>query len=160
MFEREPDSRQSIPPVSRRSSPHGDAKDIRSIWAVAVVLCLASAIPVAGHYVRSAESSAATMAASLQEETALEQTDTVPVAVAKAPAEHGSGAVVPASAIARIDGQSIVFVVDDAVKLLVATPVDLGAEVAGMRRILSGLTPGQIVVAEASPPLQRMLAQR
>lgn len=159
MFEREPDSRQSIPPVTRRSLAPDETKDGRGIWAAAI-LFLAVAVPVFAHHVKSAEPGAASFIASTDEETVLEQNSAVPVTVAAAPAGPGLGAVVPTSAIAHVDGQPIVFVVDNAVKLLIATPVAIGGEAGGLQHILSGLTPGQIVVAEAKPPLQRMLAQR
>jgi hypothetical protein len=49
----------------------------------------------------------------------------------------------------------MVFVADRDLRLLVATPVELGAAVGNEQRVLSGLEAGQLVVTEGVAMLER-----
>ncbi|HEX4338906.1 MAG TPA: hypothetical protein VH062_23530 [Polyangiaceae bacterium] len=68
---------------------------------------------------------------------------------------HRAVALVPRSAVARMDGRAMVFVADRDLKLLVATPVELGATEGEEQRVLSGVSAGQLVVTEGVAMLQR-----
>jgi hypothetical protein len=71
------------------------------------------------------------------------------------PDGHRAVALIPRSAVARLDGRSVVFVADRDLKLLVATPVELGATEGEQQRVLSGVSAGQVVVTEGVAMLQR-----
>ena len=64
-------------------------------------------------------------------------------------------ALVPKTAVTHVDGRTMVFVADQDLKLLVATPVELGATEGEQQRVLSGLSAGQLVVTEGVAMLQR-----
>jgi hypothetical protein len=64
-------------------------------------------------------------------------------------------AVVPRSAVARMEGKPMVFVADRHLKLLVATPVVLGAVEGEEQRVLSGVSAGQLVVTEGVAMLEK-----
>lgn len=64
-------------------------------------------------------------------------------------------AVVPRSAVARVEGRPMVFVADRDLKLLVATPVVLGAVEGEEQRVLSGVSAGQLVVTEGVAMLEK-----
>lgn len=89
------------------------------------------------------------------------------VAVREAPARWSalrqSGAKissVPRSVVTLIDGKAMVIVAEKGLRLLVATPVELGATDGSNQRILSGLTAGQMVVSEDAATLQRLASRR
>jgi hypothetical protein len=69
-------------------------------------------------------------------------------------------ALVPRSAVARMDGRNMVFVADSDLRLLVATPVELGATEGDQQRVLSGVSAGQRVVAEGVSMLQHQNVPR
>ena len=69
-------------------------------------------------------------------------------------------ALVPRSAVARMDGRAMVFVADSDLKLIVATPVELGAIDGEQQRVLSGLSAGQRVVTEGVAMLERQAPSR
>jgi hypothetical protein len=64
-------------------------------------------------------------------------------------------AVVPRSAVARMEGRPMVFVADRDLRLLVATPVVLGAIDGEEQRVLSGVSAGQLVVTEGVAMLEK-----
>ena len=68
---------------------------------------------------------------------------------------HHLVAVVPRSAVARMEGRPMVFVADKNLKLLVATPVVLGATEGEEQRVLSGVSAGQLVVTEGIAMLEQ-----
>jgi hypothetical protein len=69
-------------------------------------------------------------------------------------------AVVPRSAVARMDGRPMVFVAERDLKLIVATPVELGATEGEQQRVLSGVSAGQLVVTEGVAMLERQAHSR
>lgn len=159
MFEREPDSRMSIPPVSGRTPLPEEPLGLRGI-AAAAALCFAVAVPFIAHRVRGVEPSSASAMTAGWDAPSSEVQDTVSVAIVRAPAGAAAGAVVPSSAVGLADGRPVVFVVDDTLKILVETPVELGARCGSDQRVLSGVMAGQKVVAAAERPLHGALAQR
>ncbi|HVU02014.1 MAG TPA: hypothetical protein VHE30_09690 [Polyangiaceae bacterium] len=66
---------------------------------------------------------------------------------------------VPDTAITEIEGKPTVFVMERDLHLLVATPVVLGRHAGAEREVLSGVSRGQFVVADALST-QRALASR
>jgi hypothetical protein len=69
-------------------------------------------------------------------------------------------AIVPRSAVARMDGRPMVFVADRDLRLIVATPVELGATEGEQQRVLSGISAGQLVVTEGIAMLERQAPPR
>ena len=61
----------------------------------------------------------------------------------------------PRSAVTRMEGRPMVFVADRDLRLLVATPVELGATEGDEQRVLSGIAAGQLVVTEGVAMLER-----
>jgi hypothetical protein len=74
--------------------------------------------------------------------------------------EERKVAIVPRSAVTRMDGRAMVFVADRDLKLIVATPVELGATEGEQQRVLSGVSAGQLVVTEGVAMLERQAPMR
>lgn len=143
-------SRRTIPPVadwaaetlSAPPPPGGPSW----FWVV-VTLGAAAAIPVFMH-LRPAPELGPTLASP----------EVDPAAVAAESA--GSGRVlVPEGAVTVVEGKPTVFIAERALRLLVATPVDLGARRGGAREILAGVSAGQMVVSDGRYAL-RVMASR
>jgi multidrug efflux pump subunit AcrA (membrane-fusion protein) len=67
--------------------------------------------------------------------------------------------VVPEAAVTEIDGKATVFVAEQSLHLLVATPVELGHAKGAHREILSGVTAGQMVVTNGVSALRTMASR-
>jgi multidrug efflux pump subunit AcrA (membrane-fusion protein) len=72
----------------------------------------------------------------------------------------GARALVPASAVAEIDGKPTLFVAERSLHLLVATPVEIGARRGDDREILSGISEGQAILADGRSAVHRAIASR
>jgi multidrug efflux pump subunit AcrA (membrane-fusion protein) len=78
--------------------------------------------------------------------------------VARAAFSNGH-VVIPQIAVTEIGGKPTVFVAERDLRLLVATPVVLGAERGPDREILSGVSAGQMVVTNGLPTLRAMASR-
>jgi hypothetical protein len=68
-----------------------------------------------------------------------------------------AGVSVPEAAVVEIDGKPSVLVAERDLRLLVATPVELGEQLHGQRRhIMGGVAAGQFVVADATSAHHRL----
>jgi hypothetical protein len=158
-------SLRSIPPIARGSFPPAPPQDHPSTWIWAVG-ALALAVVVATGALRLGFSGQKSYGAGAATEEPGESGPGLRTEVVRdaplhrmADALHSDGrravAIIPRSAVARMDGRAMVFVADRDLKLLVATPVELGATEGDQQRVLSGVSAGQLVVAEGTEMLQR-----
>jgi len=155
-------SLRSIPPIARSSSLPPEPRSSNWAWAVGA-LALAGAVAVGAPYLRVSGQRSYGAGAESQEPANPGpglRTEVVRDAPLHRMAEpvhegHKAVAVVPRSAVARMDGRAMVFVADRDLKLIVATPVELGAVEGEQQRVLSGLSPGQVVVTEGVAMLER-----
>jgi hypothetical protein len=163
-------SLRSIPPIARASLPPPPPPQHHPsswIWAVGA-LALAGVVAVgAPHFgVGSQRSYGAGAESETVEPGPGLHTEVVRDAPLHRMAEpvradgHRAVALVPRSAVARMDGRPMVFVADRDLKLLVATPVELGATEGEQQRVLSGVSAGQLVVTEGVAMLQRQSPNR
>ncbi len=161
-------SLRSIPPVAGLSvPPSGRRSRVGSTWlgAAAMVGVLAG---VALAVQRVGGAAADALGSGAQEPAGQRGVDGTPglrtVVVRGAPRRpmvrsrdeaRGAVAVVPRSAVARLDGKAMVFVAEQDLHLLVATPVELGAAEGDEQRVLAGLSAGQVVVTEGVAQLEK-----
>jgi hypothetical protein len=68
--------------------------------------------------------------------------------------------VIPRSAVTTVDGRTVVFVAEKELRLLVATPVELGSVEGEEQRVLAGLSPGQVVVTESVGSLDELAVRK
>jgi len=163
-------SLRSIPPVARASLPPPPPEPPTAatwFWAVGA-LAMACAIAIAAPRFRtSPEAGYGAGAAVEAPELAgpgfrTELVRDVPLSRRAKPPERGrpAVAVVPRSAVTRMEGHPMVFVADRDLRLLVATPVELGATEGNEQRVLSGIAAGQLVVTEGLAMLERQAQPR
>jgi hypothetical protein len=137
-------SRRSIPPVVAdwaTEAPLPPPRGTSWSWVLGT-LWLAAMIPLGLHWYGS-EAPVQAAAPPSADETRM----------AAAILSHGR-VVVPEASVTAIDGKPAVFVAEQALHLLVATPVALGASIGADREILSGVTAGQMVVTDGLPALR------
>jgi hypothetical protein len=168
-------SMRSIPPVS--GSPASGALSQRQetswVWALATLGIMASVpfllqhVASVGQPSLSSEPEAAAGGESLSEPSEQNlRTEVVREApLHTAGATRGEGAhrtvaVVPRSAVSSVDGKTMVFVAEKELRLLVATPVELGSTEGSDQRILSGLSAGQVVVTENVASLEKLALRK
>jgi hypothetical protein len=154
-------SLRSIPPVStsgRAPLPH-EKGGASGVWAIAT-LCLAGAVPFVGHRLASASEDSAAAARAVHADdvdVGLRTAVVREAALASTPVafQGRTGVtVVPRNAIAHVDGKPVVYVADGDLRLIVATPVELGAFEGPEQRVLSGVSAGQVVVVEGFSQLE------
>lgn len=156
-------SLRSIPPIARTSPPAVPPETSAGSWVWAVgALALAGVVAVGAPYYRL--SSQRSYGAGAEPSYSVEPGPGLHTEIVRAASLHrqaeplraGRGAaLVPRSAVARMDGRPMVFVADRDLKLIVATPVELGGVEGEQQRILSGVSEGQLVVTEGVARLER-----
>jgi hypothetical protein len=159
-------SLRSIPPIARPSlppaPPQPETPSMR-IWAIGA-LALACAVAMGAPRLGLGNQRVFGAGADIPEQAEPGPGLRTEV-VRSAPVRHSSDAtlpesrrvvaVVPRSAVARMEGRPMVFVADKNLKLLVATPVVLGATEGEEQRVLSGVSAGQLVVTEGIAMLEQ-----
>lgn len=162
-------SLRSIPPVARPSLPPPPPQASSSwSWVGAVgALALAGLVAVGAPHFRVWSQRSYGVGAVSEEAVEpgpglhTEVVQAAPLHRMAEPLREGRHvAIVPRSAVARMDGRPMVFVADTDLKLIVATPVELGALEGDQQRVLSGVTAGQRVVTEGVAMLERQAPQR
>lgn len=168
-------SMRSIPPVSgtTASGAHSQRQEASWVWALATLGIMASVPFLLQHVaaigqptLSSEDESRAAGQASASDDDASLRTEVVREAPLRTPtATRGDGAhrtvaVIPRSAVTSVDGKTMVFVAEKDLRLLVATPVELGAAEGSDQRILSGLSAGQVVVTENVASLEKLALRR
>ncbi len=161
-------SLRSIPPIARPSIPPPPPEKTSWSWVSAIgALALACGVAIGAPQFRlwSQHSyGAGAVGVEPQEpgpglHTALVR-DAPLHRMAEPVREGRTVAIVPRSAVARMDGRTMVFVADRDLKLIVATPVELGATEGEQQRVLSGVSAGQLVVTEGVAMLERQSPAR
>jgi hypothetical protein len=166
-------SMRSIPPVSGLPAPaaRSQRQEASWIWALATLGVMASVpfmlqhVAAVGQPTLSSEaepgagSGAADDEATLHTEVVREAPRRVLSAV-RGDGAHGTVAIIPRSAVTSIDGKAIVFVAETELRLLVATPVELGSAEGPDQRVLSGLSAGQMVVTENVTSLEQLALRK
>lgn len=156
-------SLRSIPPIARPSipPPPPETSSWNWVWAVGA-LALACGVAIGAPQFRMG--SQRSYGAGAEVTPPLESGPGLHTAVVRDAPLHRMAeplregrkiAVVPRSAVARMDGRPMVFVADRDLKLIVATPVELGATEGEQQRVLSGVSAGQLVVTEGVATLER-----
>jgi hypothetical protein len=139
--------RRSIPPVAHgpESLPPRPPGNSKVFWAMVLVWIILS-VPFAAHWITTENEGRVAAAA------AAEDTDSSFVRAERKP----TGVYVPEGAVVLIDGKPSVMVAERDLRLLVATPVELGRTEGHARQILGGVMAGQYVVANGSSAHQRI----
>jgi hypothetical protein len=159
-------SLRSIPPIARPSIPPPPPEKSSWVWAVGA-LALACGVAIGAPQFRLwSQHSYGVAAAGVEPQEPGPGLQTVLVRdaplhrMAEPVREGRTVAIVPRSAVARMDGRPMVFVADRDLKLIVATPVELGAAEGEQQRVLSGVSAGQLVVTEGVAMLEHQAPAR
>jgi hypothetical protein len=139
--------RRSIPPVAHgpESLPPRHPDNSRLFWAMIFAWIIAS-VPIAAHWITAEnEGRAATASASEDADRSFVRAES-----------KVSGVFVPEGAVMLIDGKPSVVVAERDLRLLVATPVELGRTEGHARQILGGVAAGQYVVADGTSAHRRV----
>lgn len=156
-FEDPPSSdRRTIPPVSRASAP---STDEGSRWLpILVATCLAGAALAATHVhgIRSMQAGAARDVDGPRPVIITESVRRVARETAPGHRARHDDTVVPTSAVVVVRGAPTVFVSETDYRF-VATPVVLGDVAAEGQRVVSGVSPGQVVVSDGAEALKAHL---
>lgn len=148
-------SRRSIPPVADWEA--ADPPSLGSSWGWVIgTLWIAAMIPLGLHWYGSlgVHASGAERPAEAATQTAVDETKIAAVV----PGIRGR-VIVPEAAVTEIDGKATVFVAEQSLHLLVATPVELGHARGAHREILSGVAAGQMVVTDGVSALRTMASR-